>query len=209
MQREIFDDLAWQHEAFILGGVPLMREIGSRYLSELTQRDLDAWEDIGSGEPERVGAGNRELLLREQERVIQDDYDAMRDHHGPMGDVFTYGFSTMADNPMPGGEAYRDYDPIVLGGEWDPPEVPIGPLGPFGPHWDWDPPDVGAHVTLPLPAGNLSNFDDRWGWIENDMLPHYQELLRDPDATRALISTPVADRAADFRKLPDLPYPGG
>jgi hypothetical protein len=99
-----------------------------------------------------VGAGNRELLLREQERVIQDDYDAMRDHHGPMGDVFTYGFSTMADNPMPGGEAYRDYDPIVLGGKWDTPEVPIGPLGPFGPHWDWDPPDVGAHVTLPLPA---------------------------------------------------------
>jgi hypothetical protein len=133
----------------------------------------------------------------------------MREHHGPVGDLFTYGFSAMADSPIPGGQAYRDYDPIVLGGEWDTPEVPIGPLGPFGPHLDWDPPDVGAHVTLPLPAGNLSNFDDRWGWIENDMLPHYQELLRDPDATRALVSTPVADRAGDFRKLPDLPYPGG
>jgi uncharacterized protein YukE len=209
MQREIFDDLAWQHEAFLLGGVPLMREIGSRYPSDLTQRDLDAWEDIGSGDPERVSTGNRELLLREQKRVIQNDYDAMREHHGPVGDLFTYGFSAMADNPIPGGQAYRDYDPIVLGGEWDTPEVPIGPLGPFGPHLDWDPPDVGAHVTLPLPAGNLSNFDDRWGWIENDMLPHYQELLRDPDATRTLVSTPVADRAGDFRKLPDLPYPGG
>jgi hypothetical protein len=63
--------------------------------------------------------------------------------------------------------------------------------------------------TLPLPAGNLSNFDDRWGWIENDMLPRYQELLQDPDATRALVSSDVAGRAEDHRKLPDLPYSGG
>ena len=114
MQREIFDDLAWQHEAFVLGGAPLMREIGSRYPNELLPRDVDTWEDIGSGDPARIQAGNADLLLREQERIIQDDYDAMRDHHGPVGDVFTYGFSTMAENPMPGGQAYRDYDPIEL-----------------------------------------------------------------------------------------------
>jgi hypothetical protein len=70
-------------------------------------------------------------------------------------------------------------------------------------------PDVEVSQTLPLPAGNLSNFDDRWGWIENDMLPRYQELLQDPAATRGLVSSDVAGRAADFRKLPDLPYPGG
>jgi hypothetical protein len=89
MQREIFDDLAWQHEAFVLGGVPLMREIASRYPTEMLPRDIDAWEGIGSGDAERIKDGNTDLLLREQERVIQDDYDAMRDHHGPVGDVFT------------------------------------------------------------------------------------------------------------------------
>ena len=68
--------------------------------------------------------------------------------------------------------------------------------------------DAGREA-LPLPAGNLSNFDDRWAWIDNDMLPRYQELLQDPDAARGLVSSSVADRAADFRKLPDLPYPGG
>ena len=114
MQREIFDDLAWQHEAFVLGGAPLMREIAARNPNELLARDVDAWEDIGSGDAERIQQGNADLLLREQERVIQDDYDAMREHHGPVGDVFTYGFSTMAENPMPGGQAYRDYDPIEL-----------------------------------------------------------------------------------------------
>jgi uncharacterized protein YukE len=208
MQREIFDDLAWQHEAFVLGGAPLLREIGSRYPNELPARDVDAWEDIGSGDPERVKTGNTDLLMREQERVIQDDYDAMRDHHGPVGDVFTYGFSTMAENPIPGGRAYRDYDPIVLTVDLVP-DVPVGPLGPLGPHIDIPTPDVEVHQTLPLPAGNLSNFEDRWGWIENDMLPRYHELLQDPHATRALVSSDVAERASDYRKLPDLHYPGG
>jgi uncharacterized protein YukE len=208
MQREIFDDLAWQHEAFVLGGAPLMREIAARNPSELLPRDVDAWEDIGSGDAERIQQGNADLLLREQERVIQDDYDAMRDHHGPVGDVFTYGFSAMAENPMPGGQAYRDYDPIELSLDLAP-TVPVGPLGPFGPHIDVDVADVEVHQTLPLPAGNLSNFDDRWGWIENDMLPRYQELLQDPEATRAIVSSDVAARAADQRKLPDLYYPGG
>jgi uncharacterized protein YukE len=208
MQREIFDDLAWQHEAFVLGGAPLMREIASRNPSELLPRDVDAWEDIGSGDAERIQQGNADLLLREQERVIQDDYDAMRDHHGPVGDVFTYGFSTMAENPMPGGQAYRDYDPIELTVDLVP-DVPVGPLGPFGPHIDIPTPDVEVSQTLPLPAGNLSNFDDRWGWIENDMLPRYQDLLQDPNATRAIVSSDVAERAADQRKLPDLYYPGG
>jgi uncharacterized protein YukE len=208
MQREIFDDLAWQHEAFVLGGAPLMREIASRYPSEMLPRDIDAWEDIGSGDAERIKDGNTDLLLREQERVIQDDYDAMRDHHGPVGDVFTYGFSTMAENPLPGGRAYRDHDPIVLTVDLVP-DVPVGPFGPFGPHIDIPTPDVEVHQTLPLPAGNLSNFDDRWGWIENDMLPRYHDLLEDPDATRGLVSSDVAMRAADYRKLPDLHYPGG
>ena len=208
MQREIFDDLAWQHEAFVLGGAPLMRDIASRNPSELLPRDVDAWEDIGSGDAERIQQGNTELLLREQERVIQDDYDAMRDHHGPVGDMFTYGFTTMAENPMPGGQAYREYDPIELSVDLAP-SVPVGPLGPFGPHIEVDVADVEVHHTLPLPAGNLSNFDDRWGWIENDMLPRYQELLQDPEATRALVSSDVAARAADWRKLPDLHYPGG
>jgi uncharacterized protein YukE len=206
MQKEIFDDLAWQHEAFMLGGVGLMREIHRSNPSEVDVRQLQAWEDIGSGDPDGVAEGNTQLLRREQLEIIQDDYDDMRDHHGPVGDVATYAFSAMAENPMPGGEAYRDYDPIEI--EIEPVSDFKFPLGPRGLSVTiWDSPE--AHVTLPLPAGNLSNFEDRWGWIENDMLPAYQELLRDPEATRVLVSTPVADRADDFRKLPDLPYPDG
>jgi hypothetical protein len=60
MQRETFDDLAWQHEAFLLGGAPLLRDIAGPYPNELRARDVDAWEDIASGDSDRVSAGNRE-----------------------------------------------------------------------------------------------------------------------------------------------------
>ena len=208
MQKEIFDDLAWQHEAYAMGGVGLMREIAARNPSEIFPRDLQAWEDIGSGDPDRIEDGNRELLLREQERVIQDDYDAMREHNGPVGDVITYGLGVMAENPMPRGEAYRDYDPVTLELHVETPDLQVTPSTPWGGGVTIDTPDLNIEEELPLPAGNLSNFDDRWGWIENDMLPRYQELLQDPGAAEAIVGTPVDDRAEDYRKLP-LPYPGG
>jgi uncharacterized protein YukE len=207
MQKEIFDDLAWQHEAYVLGGVGLMRDIHRNNPAEVDTRQLQAWEDIASGEPDRVAEGNTQLLRREQLEIIQDDYDDMRGHHGPVGDVATYAFSVMAENPVPGGQAYRDYDPITIDADIGPPDLTFGV--PFGPSWTWDSPDYHFEQDLPLPAGNLSNFEDRWGWIENDMLPRYQELLQDPEATRAIVSSDVAARAEDFRKLPDLPYPGG
>jgi hypothetical protein len=206
MQKSIFDDLAWQHEAYLMGGVTLMQQLRSQNM--INSSTLGAWEDIASGDPDAVSRGNTALLRREQFDVIQPYYNEMRDHHGPVGDVATYAFSTMAEDPMPGGQAYRDYNPIELSVDLVP-DIPVGPLGPFGPHIDIPTPDVDVHQTLPLPDGNLSNFDDRWGWIENDMLPRYHDLLTHPDAVRATVATPVADRAEGWRKLPDLPYPGG
>ena len=55
----------------------------------------------------------------------------------------------------------------------------------------------------------MGEIDAPLGEIENDMLPRCQELLQDPHATRAIVSSDVAGRAADQRKLPDLYYPGG
>ena len=72
----------------------------------------------------------------------------------------------------------------------------------------WDTPDIHIHEELPLPAGNLANFDDRWDWIENDMLPAYRELLAQPGGAETMVRMPVDERAADFRKFPDFPYPG-
>jgi uncharacterized protein YukE len=186
MQKQIFDDLAWQHEAYALGGVPLMRELAARGALDL--RTVRYWEDVGSGEPGRVSAGNLELLRREQSLVIQDDYERIRKHHTPVGEVFTYALGAVAENPIPGGRSYRGFDGV---------SVPIVMPGlPF----------PQAHEVR-LPTGNLARYDDRWRWIERDMLPAYQQLLAtDPARAHALARVPVEQRAEEFRKLP-LPYP--
>jgi hypothetical protein len=208
MQKAIFDDLAWQHEAFALGGAALMSQLHANHPDQIDDRTLLAWQDIASGDPDRVAGGNEWLLRREQERVIQPYYDEMRNYHGIVGDTATYALSTMAENPLPGGHAYRDYDPVSVGFDVDTPDIPVGSPLPWGPHYEIGTPDVHVHMDLPIPAGNLSNFDDRWAWIENDMLPAYHDLLSHPGAAQAIVQVPVDDRAADFRKFPDFAYPG-
>lgn len=199
MQKGIFDDLAWQHEAYSMGGIGLMRDLAQQ--GQLEHDPLQSWEQIASGD---LAGGNEGLLHREQHDVIQGHYDEMRAHNGISGDGFTYLSSVMAGNPIPGGQAYRDFSPIQV-----PVPVPgvdvahIGPV-PVAPY-----PTIHIdHVSVPLPDGNLSNYSDRWKWISQDMYPAYQRFLQNPDAVRHLVETPVTQRADGYRQVP-LPYPGG
>jgi hypothetical protein len=53
-----------------------------------------------------------------------------------------------------------------------------------------------------VPGGNITDFQDRWDWITTDMMPTYQQLLRDnPQLAQQLIDTPVAERAQLIRNL--------
>jgi hypothetical protein len=197
MQRQIFDDLGWKHEAYTLGGAGLMHELDRELLLE--PGEIDAWDAIASGDPASVQQGNEQLLRREQHDIIQSRYDEMRDHHGVVGDVFTYTTTVMADDPIPGGRPYRDVYPLHVGFDIPTPQAPFT---------DW-PPRPHVDITTPLPDGNISNYDDRWRWIQEDMLPRYRDLLAQPGATQAIVSQDVAARAQEWRHLPDLPYPGG
>ncbi len=194
MQKQIFDDMAWKHAAYSLGGIDLMREMHDG--GQLSPRELAPFEQIASGVPERVRAGNEALLYREQRNIIQNDYDALRDHDGPIGEGFSTMLTWTANNPIPGGHAYRDDFHHNA-------EIPVplpGPIGIF----------VHPHVSIPVqvPTGNVADFDDRWRWITQDMLPNYQQLLTDPQAMAHIVDEPVAERADDWRMVP-LPYPGG
>ena len=189
MQREIFEDLAWQHEAYLWGGIEELRRLTSA--GELDRATLWAWENIASGDPARVARGNEALLWREQRQVIQDDYDDIRRHHGPAGEAFTDLLTWLAESPFPDGRAYREVLPRIV-------EVPtfLPPL--------WLP---GPKLRVPAPRGNVADFGNRWEWIRRDMLPAYRRLLADPERMRATVATPVATRVRNFRKLDDLPYP--
>lgn len=190
MQKQIFDDLAWKHAAYQLGGIDLLRELTAN--GQLPAIERQPFENIASGLLERVAEGNRALLYREQHDIIQHDYNAIRSYHGPVGDVFSTALTWTAENPIPGGDSYRDdhHRPIPIPVPW-----PASLLNTLLP------------TTIDVPSGNITDFDDRWRWIDGDMLPAYQDLLRDPEAMQQLVERPVSDRAGDWRMVP-LTYPG-
>ena len=71
MQKHIFEDLAWQHQAYIEGGLTAL-EYAHASGSALP---IGAWRNIRPPAMRRgVRAGNRALLRREQEEVLRDDY---------------------------------------------------------------------------------------------------------------------------------------
>jgi hypothetical protein len=178
MQKAIFEDLGWQHEAFNKGGIKAMRDLNAN--GQLTANELKVWEDINSGDAARVKSGNEALLKREQQNVLEPYYDQIRSR-GPLGAIgkgMSVALSLLAESPVPGGKAFRDvvkYDVYV--------DVPF--VG--------DDKDIKV-ATVP---GDITKFDDRWSWIKNDMLPKYQNMLAtDPKGTKDfIVNTSLQDLA--------------
>ncbi|MFJ9782905.1 hypothetical protein ACIRSS_25215 [Amycolatopsis sp. NPDC101161] len=143
-QQAIFEDLAWQHQAFVQAGLPeLVATAGAQ---------ADAWRDIASGDAGRVRRGNHELLLREQKTVVAPFYAQIRDMKD--FDLIPDQMSREALSPVPGGKPFREV----------------------------------------VPGGDITVFEDRWKWIEADMLPAYERLT--PQRRRQLVNTPLGELAA-------------
>lgn len=176
MQRKIFDDQALMHEAYLDRGLDAIAELRSAgILDEATAR---AWEQIDSGDPERIQEGNRTLLFREQHDIIERYYAKMRGYEPPQGLAFTY-LLTLAGSPaVPGAKSYAAVFPFTL-------------------------PRSGGAVVLatPFPAGNIAVFANRWDLIVADTLPAFRKLLDDPSGTLALVARPIEERVPRFRVI--------
>jgi hypothetical protein len=194
MQKQIFMDMGWQHAAYDRGGIEEMRRLAST--GELPPEQLTAWEDIASGDPARISQGNEALLRREQEVILQDDYDAMQ--RRPLGEAVTYMLGAVSESPVRDGEPFRE---VVDDARIDLPDQ-VGIPGVV----EIDTPDEITFDAPLVPTGNIANFDSRWQWIQRDMLPQYQDLLQnDMQGLRNDISRPLNERAQDYRLVP-LPY---
>jgi hypothetical protein len=115
MQKAIFMDLAWQHEAYRQGGIQALAAAKAR--GEIDDNLFRAWQDIDSGDPGRVNAGNMTLLKREQFDVLQGGgaggfYKQIQDI--PDNDVIPETMSEEARSPIPGG---KPFDKVVPGGD--------------------------------------------------------------------------------------------
>jgi Protein of unknown function (DUF2515) len=116
MQKAIFLDLAWQHEAYREGRIRAIA--AARRRGEIDDGLHKAWQDIDSGDPSRVNAGNKALLRREQFEVLQGGiggkgfYSLIQDI--PDDDLIPEAMSEEARSPVPGGKPFAA---VVKGGD--------------------------------------------------------------------------------------------
>lgn len=187
MQKHIFFDQASMHEAYVEGGdrhgLANIREMRAAGL--IDDKAMTAWTDIDSGDPARIKTGNTLLLDREQNQVINKQYDDMRNYHGPVGEAFTYLMTAAGSASIPGTKTPAEYSPLTFTVKGEAPG--IGPEGE-------------VKVQTSLPDFNVSDRADRWKYVTQDTLPAYQKLLAEhPDEARRIIGSDVDQRIADQR----------
>jgi hypothetical protein len=200
MQREIFLDMATAHEAYLDGGMEAIERLYEQDSHGFARQTVEAWrmidEGTATGNTDLIAAGNAILLRREQEHVIKDDYDEMRDR--PVtGDVMTYLMTLSGAASIPGARTFAEVFPVEIADD-----IGAGtPRSVFGVPLPNVSCEAGVSLDTPLPAVNVSTFESRWALIEQDTLPTYVDMARNhPDQVADIVSTPVAER-------PSMPTP--
>lgn len=181
MQQQIFNDQASMHEAYLHGGTAEIDRMARAGL--LDDNGRNAWHAIDAGiqthNHDLIAQGNKALLYREQHDIIQDDYQDMYQHNGPVGAAVTYGLTVAGEPSIPEARAF---------GEVFPTEITVRDLL----HQ--------ATVTSGFPDGNIANFDDRWALIERDTLPAYTRLLdHDFSGAREIVASDFNIRLQENR----------
>lgn len=180
MQKNIFTDLMPQHRAYIDGGLPALREMYAAGL--MSDEIMHAWEQIASGDPDAVAAGNARLLQREQGEVIKDQWDAVRHYKGDVGEALTYA-TTIAGSPSVAGVVPpRSFHPLQVTDR-----LPDGRT---------------ATLTLPLATWNWSVYPERWEYITEQLLPKYKNLVDNHwNSLRAQLSVPYETQFESHRPI--------
>jgi hypothetical protein len=195
MNKEIFLDQARQHEAYMNGGIDEINRL--RDSGAIDSKTAESWAKIDSGDPELIQEGNTSLLYREQNEIIADDYDNMRNHPG--GEAVTYLVTLAGEPSIPGAKSYAEVFPYTFSVESPGPEnVPFT-------NWD-NPTQFRTDFTTGFPDGNISNADERWELIRQDTLPAYQDLLAtDPARAEQIIASDFNDRVDQYRPTNNIP----
>ena len=195
MNKEIFLDQARQHQAYMNGGIEEINRL--RDSGAIDTGTAEEWAKIDSGDPELVQEGNTALLYREQNEIIADDYDDMRNHPG--GEAVTYLVTLAGEPSIPGAKSYPEVFPYTFSVESPGPEnIPFT-------NWD-NPSQFRTDFTTGFPDGNISNADERWELIRQDTLPAYQNLLAtDPARAEQIIASDFNDRVDQHRPINNIP----
>lgn len=192
MQKEIFEDQAAMHEAYLIGGVEEIERMKNANL--IDGETAGAWRGIdrglATGDQKMINDGNTLLLHREQMNIIADDYERMRSH--PVtGPAMTYLMTAVGAPSIPGAQTYAEFDPWVFELETPGPRSFLGFDNPF---------QGTVTIDTPLPGGNIADRDDRWGLVKEDTLPAYLSLVDgEPSRARSIIESDFASRMEEQR----------
>lgn len=184
MQKNIFSDLMPMHQAYVTEGLPALEEMERAGL--FGADIMNAWRDVASGDPGRIADGNGVLLRREQYTVIGDQWDQVRGYKGAVGEAITYATTIAATPSVAGVVPPREFHPIEI----------TRPL----------PDGRTATITTPLPDWNWSVFDERWEYINAQLLPKYKAMVEDDwPGLAAQLSRPYAEQLQRGRPLQHIP----
>jgi hypothetical protein len=174
MQRQIFEDQAVMHEAYLTDGLAGIRGLADAGIIDSTT--VAAWQQIDSGEPRNMNAGNLSLLFREQHDIIDRFYVSMRTHTG--GGAFTYAITVAGRPSIPGARSYPAVFPLSARASL--------------------PADWGITLATPLADGNIATFGNRWGLIERDTFPAFLRFLKHDTQARRLLKRCISQRVRRF-----------
>lgn len=193
MQKAIFDDLAWQHELYVRGGLQGLRDVYDGRPDLMQGADpgdlmvagvpsgsiMTAWENIASGSPFRIEQGNKTLILREQNPVLQPYCDQLMDK-APNWMWIT---SEVGQSPIPSDGKFT---PDAFRAMTSNGTCAKGPKSYHG---------EGCHLM------NVGWWEDRQRWVFYSLLPDYQYMIRSAsEILRGEVERPIADRAEEFRR---------
>ncbi|MDJ0317748.1 MULTISPECIES: WXG100 family type VII secretion target [Arthrobacter] len=191
MQKQIFTDIGSQHFAFQNGSIAEIERMRAAGL--VTPNMEQAWLNIDSvpaySNPQdyhNLSATDQQLLHqasyniadREQNFVIADDYDTIRDR--PSGTVFTEAMTVLGKPSIEGAESYYQKFPVVD------PYLDFGRI-----------PPLGADVH----HGNISVREDRWNLIDQDTLGAYEDWLHSQADPYGEMMKPMPERVEEYRMV--------
>jgi len=154
MQKSVFLDIAWQHEAYLQSGLEELTRL--RDAGEMPQDSYSAWQLIDSGirgdDQTRIWDGNILLLRREQEVALAEGFRLLSTIP-----LLADALGIFVENPFK--------NPVTNGQPFD-------------------------------GTGPLTRFDDRWAWIQTEMVTPWRAL---PQVNREFwVDQPLDDLVEGF-----------
>jgi hypothetical protein len=153
--KNIFEDMAWAHHAYAASGIEALNYIKEKEKPNIT--DFDAWKAVNEGFHEnnitKLQDGNRLILRREQNVVMPPLYDKMKLVWLDPGTRLEQFLATdLAGVVYPPKDAAGkiNIDEMFSINSRNPVQYQLGPS-----------------LRQVVPNGRLSDFNDRWAWIDN------------------------------------------